>query len=234
MGGGRRPISTQTIMSYSESSNPAAVANGLAAEESTPTIEDARIEELRGILGLPADFPRVELAEMLRQNDRASGQSEPPRPRSPTATPTTARSRRWVRCQHPTPRPGVFRSGETIEDRSFDIGDQIDEIALKTKQIDEVLNVQQALNERLGYDSGASDRCQEFERLYRKGEERLSAGIDNSRLRPTMAWPNLPAPSRESILRKEPDLPKVDAPLPTPQAAYKRKSGCEETKCEEV
>ncbi|EJK76296.1 hypothetical protein THAOC_01950 [Thalassiosira oceanica] len=218
----------------SECSDPA-VANGSAAEESTPTIEDARIEELREILDLPADFPRDELAEMLRQNDRVSGQSEPSRPRSPNATPTTARRRRWVRCQHPPPRPGFFRSGGTIEDRNFDLGSTLDEIELETKQIDAVGNVQQALTERLGYDLGACGQFKELEGLYRKGDERLkSAGIDQSRHRPEIAWPNLPAPSRESILRKEPDLPKITAPLPIPQSAYKRKSGCEETKCEEV
>ncbi|EJK70890.1 hypothetical protein THAOC_07718, partial [Thalassiosira oceanica] len=69
-------------------------------QDNVQEIEDARIEELRGILGLPADFP------MLRQHDRASAQFEPPRPRdSPTTTPTTEERRRWVRCQHPTPRP---------------------------------------------------------------------------------------------------------------------------------
>ena len=218
-----------TIMS-SESSDP-------AAAESTPTIDDVRIEELRGILGLPTDFPREELIEMLRENDRASGQSEsePPRPRSPTATPATARRRRFVRCQHPTPRPGVFSSGGMIEDRNFDVGEPIDELELQMKQIDAVSNVQQALNERLGYDLSASGQYEELERLYREGEERLNlAGNDQSKVRPKMAWPDLPAPSRESIARKEPELPRITTPLPIPQSDYKRKIGCEETKCGDV
>ncbi|EJK57030.1 hypothetical protein THAOC_22969, partial [Thalassiosira oceanica] len=156
----------QTIMS-SECSDPA-VANGSAAEESAPTIEDDRIL-----------LPREELAEMLRQNDRVSG--------------------------------------GTMEDRKFVLGSTLDEIELETKQTDAVRNVRQALNERLGYDLGAWGQYKEFEGIYHKGEERLqSAGIDPSSLRPKMAWPSLPAPSRESILRKEPDLPKITAPLPGP------------------
>ncbi|EJK45378.1 hypothetical protein THAOC_36008 [Thalassiosira oceanica] len=173
-------------------------------------IEDARIEELRGTLGLPADFSREELAEMLRQHDRASAQFETPRPRdSPTATPTTEEGRRWVRCQHPTPRPGGFRSG-TIEDRNFDVGPKLDEVQLEMKRFDAVGKVRQALNERLGYDLRACGQREELEWLHREGEELLkSTGIDQSR---TRLKTDLPAPP--SRVRKEPEITKITVPLP--------------------
>ena len=79
--------------------------------------------------------------------------------------------------------------------------------------------VQDALTSRLGYNLGESGKYEEMEREFSEGERMLRSTVLERRekklLPPMMVW-KAPLVSRNSMMKKEPTLPKPGEPLPLP------------------
>ena len=122
-------------------------------------------------------------------------------------------------CRPAPSRPGVFREGGPIDTGgSFNIG-ETDPIQLEIKRIEAVSQVQDALNDRLGYNLRESGKYEECERLYKEGEQMLaSTGLERrtKKVLPTMMVWDAPPVSRNTMMKKEPTLPPPGEPLPLP------------------
>lgn len=199
-----------------------------------------RMGELRIIL---PDLSDEELLAMIRENDRASNntrqssadaataaqaaESAAPAPSTPggggltrASASSSRRSRRsWQPCQPAPSRPGVFSVGGPIETGgTFNIG-ETDEVDLQIKRIEAVSQVQEALNEKLGYNLRESGKYENMERLYQEGERLVaSTGLERreKKLMPAAELCAAPPVSRSSMMKKEPELPNLGDPLPLP------------------
>ncbi|KAL7544038.1 hypothetical protein ACHAXR_013505 [Thalassiosira sp. AJA248-18] len=168
-------------------------------------------------------------AEFVRRTSAVPRASALPPP--PSSTPTTPGSRRprlstssgggsrrsWVPCQPAPSRPGVIRVGGPIErGATYNIG-TMDEMELEIKRIEAVSQVQDALNNRLGYNLRESGKYEEMERAFKEGEQMLaSSRLQKKKLLPTMKMWDAPPVSRKSMMKKEPSLPEPGEPLPLP------------------
>lgn len=219
------------------------------SESSANNVPDdtERINQLRDILCMP-DASIEELRAILRDNDRASensrrsandeemarlaasardavpttttetaSSSPPPRPRLSQSR--TGSRRSWQQCQPAPSRPGIFRVGGPIQTGgTYNIG-VTDEMDLEIKRIEAVSQVQDALNDKLGYDLRESGQYEEMEREFQEGERMLAttgmARREKKVLPAMMKW-EAPPVSRSSMSKKEPNLPEPGEPLPLP------------------
>lgn len=190
---------------------------------------DQRLQELRAIL---PDSSDAELREMLEADDRASNNTRQSAEDAhvartlPTSTPMrrlsrgSQRSRRsWVPCQPAPSRPGVFREGGPVETGvTYNVG-VTDPLQLEIKRIEAVSQVQDALNDKLGYNLRESGKYEEMEREYAEGKRTLATtGLERreKKVLPTMKMWDAPPVSRKSMSKKEPNLPEPGEPLPLP------------------
>lgn len=132
---------------------------------------------------------------------------------------TRGSRRSWVPCQPAPSRPGVFSVGGPIETGgTYNVG-RTDEMELEIKRIEAVSHVQEALNQKLGYDLRESGRYEEMDRMYKEGERMLaSTGLQRQRVRPSMVAWDAPPESKNAMMKKEPKLPAAGEPLPLPLA----------------
>ena len=121
----------------------------------------------------------------------------------------------WQPCQPAPSRPGVFSVGGPIETGgTFNIG-ETDEVELEIKRIEAVSQVQEALNEKLGYNLRESGKYQEMQTALEE-MERLVARREKKKLMPAAMMWAAPPVSRSSMMKKEPELPNLGDPLPLP------------------
>jgi len=194
-----------------------------------------RLNQLRDILCMP-DASIEELRVILRENDgaasensrRSANNEEVARlaasareavPTTETASSSRGSRRAWQPCQPAPSRPGIFRVGGPIQTgETYNIG-VTDEMDLEIKRIEAVSQMQDALNDRLGYNLRESGQYEEMEREFQEGERMLaSTGMarrEKKHLPAMMKW-EAPPVSRSSMIKKEPNLPEPGEPLPLP------------------
>lgn len=220
----------------------AAARSGSTSSRLSQAERDA-IEMLRAIL---PDSSEEELLTMARDTIRASENtrqsSEDAAMAANTTTATSGGVRRvsrrtsrlsrssrgsarrsWAPCEPAPPRVGAISVGGPIDtSATYNIG-QTDEMELEIKRIEAVSAVQDALNERLGYNLRESGKYEEAERLYKEGERLLSStgfgggeGGRSKKLLPPMKIWDAPPISQKSMNKKEPPLPEPGEPLPMP------------------
>ena len=216
-----------------QSTSSAAARSGSTSTSRLSQAERDAIEQLRAIL---TDSSEEELLTMARDTIRASentqqssgggGVTRATRRTSRLGRSSNSRGgarRSWAPCQPAPSRPGAISYGGPIDtNATYNIG-QTDEMELEIKRIEAVSAVQDALNERLGYNLRESGKYEEAERLYQEGERLLSStglgggeGGRSKKLLPPMKIWGAPPISQKSMNKKEPPLPEPGEPLPMP------------------
>ena len=233
----------------SNSTHPVRESSSAAEEELEQRLADLRAilpdasdEELRQILGEndrasnntqqsradAATATATQAAVSSSSNNNTSPTSRPSAGNSRgqgsarASRTSSSRSRRsWQPCQQPPSRPGVFSVGGPVtRGGSYNVG-TTDLLQLEIKRIEAVSQVQEALNEKLGYNLMESGKYEEMARQYKEGERMLAmTGLERrekeKKVVPTMMVWDAPPFSRKSLMKKEPTLPPPGKPLPLP------------------
>lgn len=195
---------------------------------STPNIDERRISHLRASMGI-TDIPMHVLRAILEADDRENQSASTSAPsesylqqqqqqQQSSSSSIRRRGRRsWEDCQPAPSLPGVINVGGGVRNNNnYPIG-QTDEVELYSRRINAVHQVQEALNNRLGFDLRASGQYEEMERSYKEGERVLSRRKE--KIKPNiMVW-GMPKLTEARMKKKEPMLPPPpEEPLPLPNS----------------